>query len=75
MPVTIKVDRNWIIESNKEIGSEINRVQHADRSDLLYSLEPGPDGFQPFSIHSDQGIIYLNQSLENKVCTLITYFD
>ena len=71
-PLTIKVDRNWIVPEATALGTLIKPVQVEGANDrsITFSLEL--DEFatnkeNPFWIHPTTGFVYLNKSLEGRV--------
>lgn len=74
-PPVLRLDRNWVIPDNEEPGSVVARVraEDAERDSLVFGLEEAtllPDGSEYFSIDSKTGVVYVNKSLEDQVCTL-----
>lgn len=67
----ILVDRNWRIRENMTVGTLITQVRadDADNDELEFGLDPlKPGQLQPFRIDPNTGYVYLNDSIEGKVC-------
>lgn len=70
------LDRNWRISNTEPIGNVVTRV-HADDAEndqLEFGLEPlnyGANAVQnlPFRIDNTTGVVYLNDSLKDRVRT------
>jgi hypothetical protein len=73
-PPVLMLDRTWSIPSNEVVGSIVTRVRaiDAENDPLIFGLEPkeGPlwSGEPvPFTINNSTGVVYLNESLKDKV--------
>jgi hypothetical protein len=72
-PLTIDVDRNWIIPESTQIGTIVKTVHVKSQNNrtIQYSLEFddifNPDLKNPFWIHPTTGYVYLNSSLLGRV--------
>lgn len=73
-PPVIVVDRNWRIRENTTINTLITQVraEDSDNDELEFGLDPlGPGQLQPFVIDPNTGSVYLNESIEGKVRSLL----